>query len=271
MIAPKFSQTQRKKPMNQLIPKKDKHSLGEDIQALLVGGDMNRLTADQRMQYYMHVCGTIGLNYATRPFDFIVLNGKLVMYANKGCAEQLRSIKNISIKITSRETIEGVYIVTADAQAPDGRVDSSTGAVPISNLKGEQLANAMMKAETKAKRRVTLSLCGLNMLDETEVDSIPESQKIRPEQAGPAKVLPEDPGEGNGFTPEGYRIPFGKYAKRSIEDVDVGHLKDYVSYLERTAEKNNKPMREEARDFVERASNYLASLENDTNFGDDVS
>jgi hypothetical protein len=35
------------------------------------------------------------------------------------------------------------------------------------------LANALMKAETKSKRRVTLSICGLGFLDETEADSIP--------------------------------------------------------------------------------------------------
>jgi hypothetical protein len=33
-----------------------------------------------------------------------------------------------------------------------------------------------MKAETKAKRRATLSLCGLGMLDETEVASVPEAK-----------------------------------------------------------------------------------------------
>ena len=32
-------------------------------------------------------------------------------------------------------------------------------------LNGEDLANAMMKCETKAKRRVTLSICGPGMLD----------------------------------------------------------------------------------------------------------
>ena len=31
----------------------------------------------------------------------------------------------------------------------------------------------MMKAETKAKRRVTLSICGLGVLDETEVENVP--------------------------------------------------------------------------------------------------
>jgi hypothetical protein len=31
-----------------------------------------------------------------------------------------------------------------------------------------------MKAETKAKRRVTLSICGLGLLDETEVETVPK-------------------------------------------------------------------------------------------------
>src|SRR6202020_1247291 len=35
---------------------------------------------------------------------------------------------------------------------------------------------AVMKAETKSKRRVTLSICGLGILDETEIETIPESK-----------------------------------------------------------------------------------------------
>ena len=38
----------------------------------------------------------------------------------------------------------------------------------------------MMKAETKAKRRVTLSICGLGMLDETEVETIPHAYPVPP-------------------------------------------------------------------------------------------
>jgi hypothetical protein len=55
---------------------------------------------------------------------------------------------------------------------PNGRQDESIGAVNIAGLKGENRANAMMKAETKAKRRVTLSICGLGLLDETEVETV---------------------------------------------------------------------------------------------------
>ncbi len=59
-----------------------------------------------------------------------------------------------------------------------GREDESIGALPITNLKGEALSNAIMKCETKAKRRVTLSICGLSMMDETEVESIPNHKIV---------------------------------------------------------------------------------------------
>jgi hypothetical protein len=63
-----------------------------------------------------------------------------------------------------------VLVVTARATMPDGRVDESIGALPIDKLQGEARANALMKCETKAKRRVTLSICGLGMLDESEIE-----------------------------------------------------------------------------------------------------
>jgi len=72
--------------------------------------------------------------------------------------------------------------VTAQATLPNGRSDESTGAVPIARLQGENLANALMKAETKAKRRVTLSICGLSVLDESELDGVRE--QVHPASSG---------------------------------------------------------------------------------------
>lgn len=159
------------------------------IEQVLIQGDLERLTPEQRAQYYLKVCETVGLNPTTKPFDYIKLSGKLVLYANKGCAEQLRQIHKISIRITARETHEGVYVVTAQAEGKGGRVDESTGAVTIQGLRGDFLANAMLKAETKAKRRVTLSICGLNMLDESEVATIPDAKPFQDEPANP-RVIP---------------------------------------------------------------------------------
>jgi hypothetical protein len=92
------------------------------------------------------------------------------------------------VKITHRETLDGVYVVTAAATDKSGRTDESTGAVNIQGLKGDALANGLMKAETKAKRRVTLSICGLGLLDETEVETIPGAIPVQ--DPGP-KALPQ--------------------------------------------------------------------------------
>lgn len=147
------------------------------VEQALIQGDLSGLNEEQRLQYYKSVCESIGLNPVTKPFEFMRLNNKLVLYATKAAAEQLRKIYSVSIRITAREAIGDVYVVTAEARLGE-REDSSTGAVTIKGLQGDALANAYMKAETKAKRRVTLSVCGLAMLDESEVDTIAGAQKV---------------------------------------------------------------------------------------------
>lgn len=147
--------------------------LSEDIERVLLTGDLSKLTPDQRLSYYNRVCESLDLNPLTKPFLYLNLNGKTVLYASKDCTEQLRKKHSVSVKIAAREEAAGCYVVTAQAALPSGRCDESIGAVNIENLKGENRSNALMKAETKAKRRVTLSICGLGMLDESEVDSIP--------------------------------------------------------------------------------------------------
>ncbi|HEY8415654.1 MAG TPA: hypothetical protein VIK99_07780 [Thermaerobacter sp.] len=150
------------------------------IEKVVVEGDLSRLTPAERVAYYRRVCESLGLNPYTKPFDYIQLNGKLVLYARKDATEQLRKRDGISIQIVAREFLSnlGIYAVTARATAKDGRVDESIGAVHVAGLKGEALANALMKAETKAKRRVTLSICGLGWLDESEIADIPEARPV---------------------------------------------------------------------------------------------
>lgn len=140
----------------------------------LMYGDLRSLTDAEKISYYTKVCESVGLNYLTLPFQFIKMNGKEILYAGKNCCEQLRSVHNISIKIKSRDIVDDMLIVTSTAtNLKTLREDESIGAVCFGGLKGEAKANSFMKAETKSKRRVTLSICGLGMLDETEVEDIP--------------------------------------------------------------------------------------------------
>jgi len=152
-------------------------SSDQAIDAMVVHGDWAKLTPVQRAGVYNQLCESVGLNPLTRPLDFLVLNGRLTLYANKNCGEQLRRVHRVSVTILCRETKDDIHTVHVRATDGFNRQDESIGSVYLKDrngkdLKGEDLANAFMKCETKAKRRVSLSLCGLGMLDETEVEDI---------------------------------------------------------------------------------------------------
>jgi hypothetical protein len=163
------------------------------MENVLIGGDLSKLSPAERMNYYQAVCKSMGLNPLTKPFDYINLNGKLVLYAKRDCTDQLRSINSVSVSIISRERLEDVYMVIAKAVDRTGRTDESIGAVNITSLKGDALANALMKAETKAKRRVTLSIVGLGWLDETELETIPTAAQPTPQPEPESPETTEQP------------------------------------------------------------------------------
>lgn len=148
------------------------------IEQVVITGDLAKLSSQQRVEYYRKVCESVGLNPFTSPFAYINLNGKLKLYVTKDATEQLRRLHGISITSLDGRLVDDLYIVTATAQSRDGRIDQATGAVSVAGKKGEDKANALMKSETKAKRRVTLSMAGLGWLDESEVDSIPGAQRV---------------------------------------------------------------------------------------------
>jgi len=144
---------------------------------LILQGDLSKLSANDKVRYYNGYCERMGLDPFTKPFDILRLNGKEVLYCTRSGTQQLNKLHKVSHLITSRDTNTdaGVYIVTSKASLPDGRCTESIGAVNIAGLKGEAYANAIMKAETKAKRRATLDLLGLGVLDESEAESIPNA------------------------------------------------------------------------------------------------
>lgn len=153
------------------------------VEAVIAAGDLSKLTPDQRNTYYLTVCQSIGLNPMTRPFEYIVLNGKLTLYARKDATDQLRAIRAVSITRCDVSLSDPDYvIVTTEARDASGRTDIDVGVVSRKDMRGD-LGNVIMKSVTKSKRRVTLSLCGLGMLDETEVETIPDAKPFTPQTA----------------------------------------------------------------------------------------
>jgi len=150
----------------------------ETMLALASGGDASKLTPGQRLAYVKARCDAAGLDPITHPFEFTNLNGKLILYAKKAATDGLCAKHSTSITIPSAKTEDGVYTVIAHASDPSGRHMEDMGCVWVDGLKGNDLANARMKATTKAKRRTVLSMYGLGMLDETELESIPRAHPV---------------------------------------------------------------------------------------------
>lgn len=143
------------------------------IESLVLRGDLSGLAPQDRARYYVQTCESLGLNPSSQPFAFLRLNGKEVLYATRGATDQLAAIHRIN-----REIIDGPKIVdiagtkvaycVARASMTNGRSETATATLPVVDP-----ANLYMKLETKAKRRATLSILGLGLLDEMELETIP--------------------------------------------------------------------------------------------------
>ncbi len=158
-----------------------KEGLDPAIQnSIVLRGDLSGLNESQKSAYYLYRCKQVGLDPAAKPFDLLTLNGKQVLYANASCTQQLCALHKLSTQITHRERMDDIYVVSCRVTGADGRVSENQGAVSVGNARGDALANAILKATTKAIRRSVLAHCGLGMLDETEVETIPQAVKVEP-------------------------------------------------------------------------------------------
>lgn len=191
------------------------------LASVFVANNLAQLKDEEKAAYYMAVCESTGLNPATRPFEFVAMRGgKTVLYALKGATDQLRKINSVSVDV-SKEITNGMLIVTAKATDSTGRIDSDVGVVSIAGLQGDDLCNAMMKAVTKAKRRVTLSICGLGMLDESELETIPGARPVKTQVVTNPDADSVDLDEVKNLARQGLinrlKEAFSSYAPKTVE------------------------------------------------------
>lgn len=198
IVAKRRSAPIRRRPepkVTAIVPKKEPPkeplSPGSQLERVLIVGDLSQLTPDERIDYYRRICESLSLNALTVPFQYILFKQfddgpeKLSLYATKNCAEQLRKIHGVSVIPPLRRTIDAdrkVVMVEADLRDRHGKTDTATGAVSLrkwdkrnsqwGEMSNTEYCNAIMKCETKAKRRGTLSICGLSVLDESELDTM---------------------------------------------------------------------------------------------------
>ena len=181
----------------------DEHTAAKVVESLVLRGDLSGLGPHERANHYIAVCNGLGLNPASKPLDYLRLNGKEILYPNKGATDQLAAIHKVTREIIDGPKVmdlAGTKLVYAQCRAslPGGRFETSVATVPLVDP-----VNVLMKVETKAKRRATLSILGLGMLDEMELETIPATAQepgggvdLRAARlpATPAQEPPQRPG-----------------------------------------------------------------------------
>lgn len=208
------------------------------LEQLVIHNDWSKLTPGQRLQAYVKLCQHLKLNPYSQPFQFLVLNGKLRLYATKDCTDQLRNLNNISIIGVPEESIvDDLFVVKVRGRNTAGREDAEIGVVPIKGLAAEAKANAIMKAHTKAKRRLTLSLAGLGFTDESEIETIPDARRVNVDMATGEIIGDVEPPNGQPKPPEPPRQTEAARQTDSPEEGDRHITKSELAALQELVSK----------------------------------
>lgn len=157
-------------------PNLDAQLAKEILFQVVTGGDTSAMTVDQKLEYYRVMCNKVDIDPALTPFIFIKTKNGERLYASKSLTNQLGMKKMVSCTNTKQEMISGIFVANYRATTPDGRVTDEVGAVSVDGIVKDDLANCIMKAHSKAKRRAVLSHCGLGMLSEDETDTMGGAQ-----------------------------------------------------------------------------------------------
>lgn len=134
----------------------------------------------QKAAYYNAACEFLGVPKELNLLKYFwadQVEGKrnLILYATRGATDIIRDNRNISVTSLVQHDGPGYVSFTATASATgsngESRFEMATGASSTEGLKGKALEIAVMFAQTKALRRVTLQFAGGGFLDESEVVS----------------------------------------------------------------------------------------------------
>ncbi len=148
--------------------------------------NLERLTEQERTQYLRDASEHFGWDPNLNALDLIWMNDessglrKLTPYARRGSTDIWRETHDVEIKTIDQIDIPGT--VSFKATAVRTYVDETTGRTRTRQeigigshstvgLTGEKLAAAVMTAETRAGRRVTLKFIGGGLLDDVEVNA----------------------------------------------------------------------------------------------------
>jgi hypothetical protein len=157
--------------------------------------NLDGLTEEQIKQYLRDISEHLGVDPDLNAFDVIRMDNRLQVYARRGTTDMLR--ESMDIDVTSIDLLDIPGSATFRATGRKGhaasnlsRQEIAIGSCAIAGLTGQKLSDAIMTAETRAGRRLTLKFTGLGILDVSEVPAAGISAASGAELAGSPVVMP---------------------------------------------------------------------------------
>lgn len=144
--------------------------------------DLDLLTEPEQLEYIQSACDFLGVPSELGLVSLGFMDSgdgkrKKVLYVHKGATDIIRERRKISVESLAPLPGGGKEFVgfTAVGKDAEGRQEIAVGVVSITGLTGVAVANAVMTAQTKTLRRLTLQYAGGGFLDETEVSETTRS------------------------------------------------------------------------------------------------
>lgn len=179
----------------------------ETLSKIILKGDWKDLTPAQRVEGYIALCRSLGLNPLTKPFDLLEMRDRTTLYLNSAGGAQLGALHKASYHITRVETepvADTVMLVRAyvKVRLPDGRENEDVGIKTCNPKDVNDYIRAYKSAITNGRLRAIKGLIGLNVVVEGDEEEIPEARVVSVEiaeasaESAPAQTeTPQQPAE----------------------------------------------------------------------------
>lgn len=162
--------------------------------------------------------------------------------------------------------IETEFVSQSDQSAiAKATIKDATGRIIATAHKEESAKDFPMghreKAETGAVGRA-LGMAGFGTQFEPDFD---EGRRIVDSPVGNNPIFMNQPEEGDGVPDNSYRVSFGKWKGRTIEDIAKNfgfeEMDSYVEYIFKISKKEQKEVGPEAKEFIDRYVAFRAAFE----------
>jgi hypothetical protein len=168
--------------------------------------DLDRLSSQELQQYYLDACQYHGVPAELNVLAFTYMDSgdgarRRVLYAKKGATDIIRERLGISVADLRKEIFNGTLTYTCFGKNKDGRLEIAVGASYIEGLTGRALEVAIMVAQTRAIRRMTLQFAGAGLIDETELVADSKTVDIKEALTAPQPTVRPNAAPGKDITP----------------------------------------------------------------------